>query len=798
MRILAVNTMDRSGGAEKIASDLVSHFRQAGHSSTLAVGRKRGGIADILIPQERNYRPQNQFAPAPADKEKRDWEYSQGIEDFNFPGTWDLLSLGSKGLDLLHLHNLHGGYFDLRALPWLSNQLPTIITLHDAWLTSGHCAHSLGCRRWLSGCGDCPDLEIYPSIPVDGTAFNWKRKNEIVSNSNLHIVTPSKWLMDKLKSSVLWPHFLSTKVIPNGVDTTVYLPGSKQEARNQLGLPNNSVILLSVLNVIKNNPFKDFDANLRVINWLSKRYLDKPIFWICLGSKGPTTEIGNATGVFVPYQDNEKVLATFYRAADIFLHLARADTFPTVNLEALSCGCPVASTTVGGIPEQVNSILPLPDKNQTASNEDSATGILVKPGDDKELVNQLSFLLSSPDLIQTLGKNASEDAKRRFNINLTVKNYLDWFAKILNTQSRSNDMQIKGATTLGLANSRNTLATPKNPPFILMYHRITDIYSDPQLLTVKPNTFEAQLQLIKKDAEPISLNEMINELHLGRVPWNTVALTFDDGYADNFFEALPLLKTKNIPATVFCVSTTINSKDELWWDFLEQIFLVPGKLPRLSKIEIGDISVEINLGDYGTYSENDALNYAHWSVLDQNDPTPRHVFYRKFYSIIQSIQEPEIRSKILTTLANLVEPNLLTRDSHRTLTSKELIELSNEKLIDVGSHTVNHPILSKLSFENQVDEILVGRNELQKIIDKPVNLFAYPYGYQNSYTDKTIRILEENNFKGAVTTSERAVLLDSNIFQLPRLTIRECSTDKFLKKLAHHANNYTSDWSGND
>ena len=82
MRILAVNTMDRSGGAEKIASDLVSHFRQAGHSTTLAVGRQRGWIADILIPQERNYRPQNKFAPTPADKEKRDREYSQGIEDF--------------------------------------------------------------------------------------------------------------------------------------------------------------------------------------------------------------------------------------------------------------------------------------------------------------------------------------------------------------------------------------------------------------------------------------------------------------------------------------------------------------------------------------------------------------------------------------------------------------------------------------------------------------------------------------------------------------------------------------------
>ena len=251
MRILAVNTMDRSGGAEKIASDLVTGFGQTGHSATLAVGRSRGGIASLQIPQDRDYKPKNSIAPKPATEKIRNSEFLNGIEDFNFPGTWDLLNLESEQADLLHLHNLHGGYFDLRALPWLSKQLPTVLTLHDAWLTSGHCAHSIGCERWLTGCGECPDLNIYPSIPKDGTVFNWKRKVEIVSASNLHIVTPSKWLMDKFRASVLWPYFLSNKVIPNGVDHSIYYTGSKHEARDLLGLPVDSVILLSVFNVIK-------------------------------------------------------------------------------------------------------------------------------------------------------------------------------------------------------------------------------------------------------------------------------------------------------------------------------------------------------------------------------------------------------------------------------------------------------------------------------------------------------------------------------------------------------------------
>ena len=140
----------------------------------------------------------------------------------------------------------------------------------------------------------------------------------------------------------------------------------------------------------------------------------------------------------------------------------------------------------------------------------------------------------------------------------------------------------------------------------------------------------------------------------------------------------------------------------------------------------------------------------------------------------------------MNSLANWAGPHLLTRESHRTLTNKELRDLSDEKLIDIGGHTVNHPILSKIPFEDQIYEIQEGRNELQRIIDKPISLFAYPYGYQRSYTDETIRILEENNFKCAVTTTEGAVLLNSNMFQLPRKTIRECTIEQFLEKLTHH------------
>src|SRR4029079_4578923 len=88
--------------------------------------------------------------------------YELGLEDFDYPNSVELLRFLPQKPDLLHCHNLHGNYFDLRALAGLSRQIPTVLTLHDAWLLSGHCAHSFECERWTIGCGECPDLTIYP------------------------------------------------------------------------------------------------------------------------------------------------------------------------------------------------------------------------------------------------------------------------------------------------------------------------------------------------------------------------------------------------------------------------------------------------------------------------------------------------------------------------------------------------------------------------------------------------------------------------------------------------------------
>ena len=141
-----------------------------------------------------------------------------GARTSTFPGRATSRALSPAPPDVVHLHNLHGGYFDLRELPALSRSRPVLLTMHDAWLLSGHCAHSFACGRWETGCGACPALWIHPSVPRDATALNWERKRALFARSALHVAVSSHWMADRVRRSILAPAVRELRVIPFGVN----------------------------------------------------------------------------------------------------------------------------------------------------------------------------------------------------------------------------------------------------------------------------------------------------------------------------------------------------------------------------------------------------------------------------------------------------------------------------------------------------------------------------------------------------------------------------------------------------
>lgn len=453
LTITQVSTFERGGGAENVAWNLFRGYRARGHRSFLVVGRGASGDPDVyqfddldgrsawaqaLLRARRRLLGRENPAAVQAARvlrvlaePGREWSRRQGREDMEFPGSHRVLNLTPLPPDILHCHNLHGEYFDLRILPELTCRLPVVLTLHDAWLLGGGCAHSVDCDRWRDDCGSCTRPDLYPGSVRAGAAYNLRRKAAILAASKVYLATPSTWLMRRVEDSLVAPAIVGSRVIPNGVDLAVFHPGSSAHARDVLGIDQQARVLLFAANGIRSNPWKDFRMLERTLEILGAGD-DLPearILLIALGEEGQGRRIGRVELRFVGYQDDPRTVSDYYRAADVYLHAARADTFPTSVLEAAACGTPVVATAVGGISEQVTSLYRWCNSNVEAGRP--PTGVLVLPGDAEGMAVAVRRLLADGALLERLGQNAAQDARRLFGLDTHVDAYLDWYRSIL-------------------------------------------------------------------------------------------------------------------------------------------------------------------------------------------------------------------------------------------------------------------------------------------------------------------------------------------------------------------------------
>jgi len=256
-------------------------------------------------------------------------------------------------------------------------------------------------------------LDIPPALRRDGTAFNWQRKQEIFRKSRLWLVCPSQWLADKVRQSILMPNADRLRVIPNGVDTSVFKPGDKAPARERLGWPQDAFIVMFAANSVRQSIWKDYPTMREAIRLAGEKRGAQPIRFYSIGDIAPAEQAGVAKIEFLPYRDS---LAECYQAADAYLHATKADTFPSAIIEALACGVTVVATAVGGIPEQLI---------------EGETGFLVPAGDAQALAERLAHLAQSPELLRTMGLAASRDAADRFSLGRMTSNYAQLYREVI-------------------------------------------------------------------------------------------------------------------------------------------------------------------------------------------------------------------------------------------------------------------------------------------------------------------------------------------------------------------------------
>lgn len=447
---MQINTIVKRGGAARVVASLHEGYLARGIDSWIAVGFQEGEQPQVITVPNASSRPRYRqllerlalkiepeskaglgastvrglrAASDPVAAASRWW----GLEDFSFPGTRELLGLLPGPPQIIHGHNLHGSYFDLREMPALSQIAPMVLTLHDSWLLTGHCAHSFSCMRWRTGCGHCPDLTIYPAIRRDATATNWRRKRAIFNASQVSVIAPSQWMMERVEQSQLYPAVRLARVIPNGVDVDVFRPGSRSVARAGLGLPEDGFVVCSVGDNLSNSRWRDGGLLDETMRRFALDVAPKEVVLVLLGGASGTRRDGNLLVVEHPYEHRMDKVADYYRAADIYLHVSVADTFSTTILEALACGAIVIATNVGGIPEQIKN---LDWTGEGLYVAEVATGIVTEM-DAERLSAALSLIFKDPGLRRQLSHNARLDAVSRFSLDRQVDAYLDFYSDVL-------------------------------------------------------------------------------------------------------------------------------------------------------------------------------------------------------------------------------------------------------------------------------------------------------------------------------------------------------------------------------
>jgi glycosyltransferase involved in cell wall biosynthesis len=241
--------------------------------------------------------------------------------------------------------------------------------------------------------------------------------------------------MDKVEDSMLAPGIVEKRVIPNGVNLSIFHPTDKRSARADVGIPRDAKVLLFVANGIRRNVWKDYQTLREAVSLVSNKLSVQPPLFIGLGEDLPTEHIGSTELRFVRHQKDLQTIARYYQAADIYIHAARADTFPNTVLEALACGTPVVATAVGGIPEQVNgAVLPFA-VSSPRQKDDHPTGILVPERNASAMATAIETLLSNEPLRQAFGQNAAAYATRYCDLKLQAIAYLDFYRQAIANQT---------------------------------------------------------------------------------------------------------------------------------------------------------------------------------------------------------------------------------------------------------------------------------------------------------------------------------------------------------------------------
>jgi glycosyltransferase involved in cell wall biosynthesis len=280
-----------------------------------------------------------------------------------------------KQADIIHLHWVNHGFLSPKFLAELDElEKPIVWTFHDSNAFTGGCHVRYTCEHFHKECGFCPLLK--KSRKNDQSHKTWIRKKNAYSELNCHIIAPSRWMAQSVKFSSLMG-FREVTVIPNTIETNIFKPYKKGEAKNMLKIAPHKFVMMSGFMPSKNDKHKGTSYLIEALNDLASRpgVIKEDMELVIFGNKD-NADMPNFPfkTTFLGTISNDEHLAKCYSAADVFITASLEDNLPNTVMEALSCATPVVGFNTGGIPDMVKHL----ENGYIAeyeNSEDLATGI---------------------------------------------------------------------------------------------------------------------------------------------------------------------------------------------------------------------------------------------------------------------------------------------------------------------------------------------------------------------------------------------------------------------------------------
>jgi peptidoglycan/xylan/chitin deacetylase (PgdA/CDA1 family) len=314
-----------------------------------------------------------------------------------------------------------------------------------------------------------------------------------------------------------------------------------------------------------------------------------------------------------------------------------------------------------------------------------------------------------------------------------------------------------------------------------MYHQVDDIPIDPWELAVHPKHFEQQLHHLKRHYNVIPLRDLYANDSSGKIKNKSVVITFDDGFRDNFVNAKPLLEKYNLPASFFITTSAIEKGTLYWWDELQKILLEAPALPSTLVLSIRNEKLEFDLSDEAQLTEKLREEIRQW-YYGQLLTNKRLQLYLKLWEEMKPLSHSEQQDVLLklrqwSSLESIEGPKIMSL--------KQLQELRQNSLFTIGAHTLHHPMLAARPEQEQIIEIAESKRILERWLGKSITSFAYPYGNYNSITKSAV---EKSGFVNALCTAPKVVTNSSDVFELPRVQVKNWDEKRFAQNIRYWFN----------